>query len=122
MSYIFNTILCFCTGEDTAAVVREANTFDDFWRDGDGFKIPPNDDWYGGVRGLEHRILVGAFNHLSVDGLLKHLAGYPWRSPECVQVMVKTQDDNRFQVWALSTKGNFVPEIPGPSERVEEES
>lgn len=61
--------------------------------------------WYGGSKALECDLFVGAFNHLSLDDFLVHLADaiahHPWDwrdEPDSIQVFVKEQEDDTFRI------------------------
>ena len=53
--------------------------------------------WYGGTKGLEACICIGAFNYFPLEVFLLYLQkNIDWEDPENIQVMVQRQDDNRF--------------------------
>ena len=54
--------------------------------------------WYGGSKFLECGLYLGAFNHLDLDEFIKHVRTISWRLPECVQIIVKEQDDMKFTI------------------------
>ncbi len=58
--------------------------------------------WYGGSKMLETPILIAAFNHVNTDDILAHLRTLPWRYPEDVQLMVKRQESDRFEILTLT--------------------
>jgi hypothetical protein len=62
--------------------------------------------WYGGSKMLEANLFVGAFNHLSLEQFTNHLRGIKWTRPECVQLFVMEQEDERFRLI------NIVDEMP----------
>lgn len=52
---------------------------------------------YGGTKCLECEVLVGAFNHLDIRGLVKHLLIIPWEDPEETQLFVQYQEADRME-------------------------
>lgn len=62
--------------------------------------------WYGGSKMLECELFIGAFNYLHLEEFLEHLKSYSWQYPECVQVIYKEQQDDRFSVWNLDSTGD----------------
>jgi hypothetical protein len=74
MSWVTNAILHYTQwyGPD---FLEQVNTF--FEGRGKGFvsvhdeQLPPH--WYGGSKHLECELAIGAFNHLDVEGLVRHL-------------------------------------------------
>ncbi len=107
MSVVTNTILSFKAGEDFEEdKITAVNTF---FR-GKGFvnADPDKDDgvgvrpgWYGGTKCLETPMYVGAFNGLDLECLVAHLRTIPWENPECVQLIVKEQEDEIFRIIGL---------------------
>ncbi len=108
MSVITNLILSFSISEDEQSRVGEINTF---FNNGRGFKLVSADfereladdyyeakTWYGGSKYLETPLFVGAYNHLDIDGLIDHLKSVNWEEPENVQLILKTQDADKFEI------------------------
>ncbi len=54
--------------------------------------------WYGGSKMLEANLYVGAFNHLDLRRFIVHLRSIKWERAECVQLLVKEQEDERFRL------------------------
>lgn len=50
----------------------------------------------GGRKCLETFILVAAFNYFNVDAFAAYLGTLRWEEPDCVQLLVKHQDSERF--------------------------
>jgi hypothetical protein len=47
---------------------------------------------------FEQPTLVGAFNHLDLDGFVKFVRSLPWSEPENVQIIVREQHDERYRI------------------------
>jgi hypothetical protein len=62
----------------------------------DTLKLPRG--WYGGSKMLEAHLYVGAFNHIDLRSFITHLRSIKWERPECVQLFVKEEDDERFRL------------------------
>ena len=108
MSVVTNLILSFSISEDEQSRVEEINTF---FNNGRGFKLVSADferkladdyyeakTWYGGSKHLETPLFVGAYNHLDIDGLIDHLKSVNWEEPENVQLILKPQDADKFEI------------------------
>ena len=54
--------------------------------------------WYGGTKMLETPLYVGAFNHLDLEGLIEHMKEVKWEEPENVQLIVKLQEADKFEI------------------------
>ncbi len=98
MSNVTNVILVFATGDDGELDVNKYKHTDCLFnlvsvRDP---ALPP--DWYGGTKRLKCEIMIGAINWLDVTDLVKYLGGISWDAPECVQLIVQHQDDERFRI------------------------
>ena len=50
-----------------------------------------------GNKWLECDIYPGAFNHLNLAELVNAIDSAPWECPECVQLLVKEENDMRFR-------------------------
>ncbi len=59
-------------------------------------KLPKG--WYGGTKMLETELWIGAFNHINLDDLVEHLRKIKWEYPEEVQLIVKEQEEDRFEI------------------------
>jgi hypothetical protein len=57
--------------------------------------------WYGGTKYLEAELYIGSFNYLDLDALLTHLSRMRWEEPDCIQLIVKEQEDDVFRILAL---------------------
>lgn len=72
---------------------------------------------YGGTKCLECEVLVGAFNHLDIRGLVEHLLTIPWEEPEETQLFVQYQEADRLEevLWFDNRLGKLVifePHMP----------
>ena len=106
MSGVTNILLCL--GRDDArkaeGKIADVNRFFDCaWAyGGKGFvclddpALPKG--WYGGSKYLEASVYAGAFNQLPLDSLIEHLRSIEWEEPQCVQLLVQEQDDERFRL------------------------
>lgn len=54
----------------------------------------------------------GAYNYLDHEAFWRHMNRVAWRWPENVQVLVRDQEDVRFQVWQIRD-GAFVQIVDG---------
>lgn len=50
---------------------------------------------------LEIPLYMGAFNHLDLEGLIDHMKELEWEEPENVQLMVKVQESDKFEIFEL---------------------
>ena len=112
MSEVTNLIISFSIGEDETSRINEVNLF---FNNGRGFKINSADfeegtnwlgkenrkRWYGGTKMLETPLYVGAFNHLDLEGLIEHMKELEWEEPENVQLIVKLQEADKFEIFEL---------------------
>lgn len=62
-----------------------------------GGKLEDIGDYAGGTKSLEAIVLVGAFNYLTTDEMIKHIRSLPWRKPDNVRIFVQEQDADRFE-------------------------
>ena len=111
MSVVTNLILSFSINEDERSRENEINTFHN---NGRGFHIISADFeresadnyyeskvWYGGTKYLETPLYIGAYNHLDVNGLIKHLQELNWEEPEHVQLIIKRQNSQKFEILSI---------------------
>ena len=102
MSYVTNVILhlgIVMQDEEEKQKLSEVNAF---FEHQSGF-VSVKDEalprgWYGGNKYLEASIAIGAFNYLDLNGLIKHLRGIDWWCAEDVQLIVKRQNDDKFEI------------------------
>lgn len=109
MSWISNIILNLgCGGIRGEELIAQVNEFFERYHETgtglvlvDDTQLPPK--WYGKQR-LECCLAIGAFNHLDLDGLIRHLRTIEWPYPDDVQLIVKDQEDLRFHVIDIFTE------------------
>lgn len=99
MSVVTNVILHYSMfGPAYLAKVNE------FFGDRSGFVSVDDESlprgWYGGSKYLECDLAIGAFNHLDLDGLVRHLCSLPEPEEDAgeVQLMVLEQEEFRFRI------------------------
>ncbi len=99
MSDVTNTILTFPAGTDKKILNKVNKFFDETgFVNCDGV-VPGG--WYGGTKMLETNICIGAFNHLDIEGLVKHLEAIDWERPNhrCnVQLIIQEQWEDEFRI------------------------
>ena len=49
-------------------------------------------------KGFEAHLLIGAINFFERDRFIEHLRKMKWQNPKRVQLMLKDQEDERFQM------------------------
>ena len=101
MSNVTNLLLHIGMLEDEKAKIQEVNAY--FEQRQVRPLISLDDEhlprgWYGGDKYLECRLYVGAFNYLYLDEFIEHLKTITWEEPEALQLMVKEERDDLFQV------------------------
>lgn len=104
MSHVTNIILHMSCMEDEDSRLAEANKFFDDPHRGlvhmEDPKLPHG--WYGGTKLIEAEIAIGAFNYLELHAFVEHLREHvQWNTPECVQLFIKRQHDEKFWVFDL---------------------
>lgn len=105
MSKVTNIILSFSILENEEETIEEINKFFGgsvglIWIDD---KSLP-DAWYGGGKGFEIIVLLGAFNYLDFDSFYNHLnSRVSWKDRACVQVFVAQHEENKFRILSLSS-------------------
>ena len=60
----------------------------------------------GGKRSMNNNVYLAGINHLDADGLLKAFRDAPWNEPECVQLMLKKEEDNLYTMYSLQVAEN----------------
>jgi hypothetical protein len=97
MSVVTNVILHF-SGRPTV-VLPKVNAFFAGGQRGfisvDDSRLPRG--WYGGSKMLECELALGAFNHLDLDALIRHLRTVA-PADEDLQLMVMEQEEARFRL------------------------
>jgi hypothetical protein len=108
LSHVTNIVLTFSILEDGDDRLDDLNRFFRYSEGGDAHP----DDWYhspsplkmtssihscyGGTKALEAPVMLGAYNYLNVEALVRHMRTIPWREPKEVQLFAKGQDDDIF--------------------------
>lgn len=62
-----------------------------------GSEFKPVDDYAGGTKGMQIRVWLAAVNYLDVEGLEKIVREQTWDFVECVQLLLKNENDDRFR-------------------------
>jgi hypothetical protein len=101
VSDVTNLIFAFSGVDEDLRKMDEVNTY--FVDKGTKPLVSVDDErlpraWYGGSKSLECELYLGAFNHLDLDEFIKHVRTISWRVPECVQIIVKEQEDMKFTI------------------------
>lgn len=52
----------------------------------------------GGNKAMQCGVYMGAFNHLVIERFIQNVRALKWHDRECVQLMVKEEDDNQFRI------------------------
>jgi hypothetical protein len=117
MSVVTNTILATrvfdlsgtgSTQADPHKVVSQLDIVNEFFTNPDlrdkyrshdksGFRFV-EDMHVGGSKYLECELAIGAFNYLNLEGLILYLRTLKWKSPESVQLMVRKDQADRFEL------------------------
>lgn len=102
MSNVTNIILATQLGEDKEYLLEK---FSGYNANGLPFNLQSIDSdhlpkaWYGGSKMMEANVFLGAFNYLDLDSLIVYLKEeIQWNDPMSVQLIVKKQDDYKFQI------------------------
>lgn len=110
MSHVSNVILSFSILEDEKRVMREVNDYlekeENQRFESADFKVGGK-FWYGGHKVLETPLWLGAFNYLHIGSLLKFMRGVQWEYPDEVQLIVKDQDSDLFEILTLDDWGGY---------------
>jgi hypothetical protein len=97
MSVVTNAILHF--SGDPTTFLPKVNTFFEGRQRGftsvDDPRLPRG--WYGGSKMLECELALGAFNHLDLDALIRHLRAAAPHDDD-LQLMVMEQEEARFRL------------------------
>lgn len=104
MSVVTNLILTFSLSEDTVIKEKEINLF---FNNGRDFKIVSVDCdetkiVYGGSKCFETNLYLGAYNHLDLPELIKHIKDIDWVERENVQLIIKEEQDEKFKIIELT--------------------
>jgi hypothetical protein len=108
MSHVDNCLLSFSGLEDEKARAAEVNAF--LAARDDRQQFVSIDEWqgYGGYKMLETPLYVCAFNHLDEGWLMEQLSNVAWEHPADVQLLIKRQDDDRFEIVQLPGRATIA--------------
>lgn len=53
----------------------------------------------GGSKAMQCDVFMAAINYLDHGALLAHLEAISWETPECVQLMLKGEEEDRFSIF-----------------------
>ena len=97
MSRVMNVILSFGCSENWPDRTREIDEALDR-TEHNGFYEPVGESEYqlGGEKGLEANLFVAAFNYMPLPKLVDAVRSAKWYAPDCVQLFIKDEDDDRF--------------------------
>jgi hypothetical protein len=111
MSVVTNVVLCLdgAYGEDEL-LVAEVDRFCEF--DRTRALVSIHDEtlpscWYGGTKGFEANLYVGAFNHLDLDAFVAYLRALPWRSRP-VQLILHEQEESGFRIIPIRDEAHIA--------------
>lgn len=101
MSKVTDLILTCSSAENEIIIKNEIEKFKN--RDNSINIVSIDDDklpkgWYGGTKYLESIIFIGAYNYLDTVSFVKHLKLINWEYPESVQLIIKDEDEDRFEM------------------------
>lgn len=105
MSQVTNIIILFSCSEDESKIVGRLNEFE--YKKDSFFYIKSINDkelpkhWYGGSKGLEASVLIGAYNYLNILDLINYMKNIEWEYIEDVQLLYKEQEDEVFKLIGL---------------------
>jgi hypothetical protein len=109
MSHVDNVILSFSILEDSIELDEWPimDTINAWLRDHCGQEFGPDvcsvKAAYGGCKVLETPLFIAAFNYLPEWEFIAFLHTLPWEHPDEVQVLVKRQHDDLFEIVALGS-------------------
>jgi len=55
-------------------------------------------------KGIQCDIYIGGFNHFDIDGFVKKLNDCEFKFPECVQLFIKEEDYDQFEIWNIEVE------------------
>jgi hypothetical protein len=99
MSHITDIILVTrcCYGDDYD---REATAIDVLQQALDCVLIRV-DERAGGDRLMQCDVYLAAVSHLNIDAFIRLFKAAPWHDPDCVQLMLKDEEDLIFTVYIV---------------------
>jgi len=57
------------------------------------------DNYAGGNKAMQVDVFMAAINYLNIDAFVEWFRGVEWQDPECVQLLIKNEHDNRFTAY-----------------------
>jgi hypothetical protein len=100
MSEVTNVLLAFSILENDDARIAEVNA----WLEANcGHALTTvwgNRDCYGGGKAMEAPLYAAAINDLPLTEFLAHLRTVQWKEPDCVQLILHGQHDDRWRIIA----------------------
>lgn len=105
MSRITNVIILLSASEDEIRIVNELSLFE--YKKDVFFIIKSIEDknlpnyWYGGSKGFEASVLIGAYNYLNILDLINYMKNLEWEYIEDVQLLYKEEEDEIFKLISL---------------------
>jgi hypothetical protein len=103
MSYITNIILFASCGDPGCALINDftpKNIYVFRLRSIADPILPPH--WTGGTKVFTPEVWIGAINGLDdLNELLTYLRSISWEAPECVQLVIRQPDEEKFELTQL---------------------
>ncbi|MEA9414460.1 hypothetical protein [Flavobacterium sp. PL02] len=105
MSKVTNVIILLSCSEDESRIINELSLFE--YKKDSFFIIKSIEDkilpnyWYGGTKGFEASVLIGAYNYLNIRDLISYMRNIKWEYIEDVQLLYKEQEDEVFKLISL---------------------
>jgi hypothetical protein len=102
MSRVTNIMILFSDSEDENRIISDLSKFE--YKKDSFFKIKSIHDenipkfWYGGNKGFEASVLIGAYNFIEIIDLVNYMRTMKWEYIEDVQVLYKEQFDEQFKL------------------------
>lgn len=62
----------------------------------------------GGNKAMQCDVFVGAVNFLDVPGLIEAFMVTPWDMPECAQLLLKEEQEERFKLYQMDWKRTLL--------------
>jgi hypothetical protein len=100
MSSVTNIILSFSIVEDRFSLMDDINSW--LTKEDYGAFGYDADALGSGTKRLETPVYVAAFNLFDVHAFLDFVKDLPWQEPDCVQVFVQEQEEDKFRVYGAS--------------------
>lgn len=63
-----------------------------------GWVLVKVDENAGGGKAMQCDLFIAAINHLNIPEFLERFYEIAWEAPECVQLMLKDEHDERFSI------------------------